>query len=290
MRERSLEEFESIFERASIPVLDIEPVQIARVSAVLEGDPLDASILSLASHIKSRFGAEVLLHCSRSVDSGEARVIANRHEFQPAGAPYESEIDLSDQITAAATQLVLVGVAARDEDGGVLLDPLVRETHPPILIVHHPVDRPEAIFEHVLHSLTGNFQQTQNFAYSFALVAAKGDLVLLHTIHATELEDVRESLQVSPDISQRGEDELLDSLAHHGERYLKAVVAASHNLELDVRYQLALGEVLSTIQQELARGHYGLLVIGRHEQGKSHVDADVYQLMHRVIDIPVLAL
>ena len=71
MRERSLEEFESIFERASIPVLDIEPVRLARVSAVLEGHPLDASILSLASYLKAGFGAEVLLHWSKQVDADE---------------------------------------------------------------------------------------------------------------------------------------------------------------------------------------------------------------------------
>ncbi len=114
--------------------------------------------------------------------------------------------------------------------------------------------------------------------------------MLLHTIDATELEDVRDSLQVSPEISQRGEAELLESLTHHGERYLKAVVTASRDLKCDVRYRLALGEVLPVIQQELARGPYGLRVIGRHQQGKSYVDADVYQLMHRVTDIPVLAL
>ena len=290
MRERSLEEFESIFERASIPVLDIEPVRLARVSAVLEGDPLDASILSLASYLKERFGAEVLLHYSKQVDADEARAIANRHEFQPAEAPYDSEIELSGQITTAATELVLLGVPAGQEDRGVSLDPLVRETLPPILIVHRPVGEAETVFRRVLHSLTGNFQQTQNFAYSFALVAASGELVLLHTIDATELEDVRDSLQVSPEISQRGEAELLESLTHHGERYLKAVVTASRDLQCDVRYRLALGEVLPVIQQELARGPYGLLVIGRHQQGKSYVDADVYQLMHRVTDIPVLAL
>ena len=62
MRENSLDEFESIFERASIPVLDITEIRIARIAAVLKNDPLDASVVALAGYLKERFDAVVRLH------------------------------------------------------------------------------------------------------------------------------------------------------------------------------------------------------------------------------------
>ena len=55
MREKSLDEFESIFERASIPVLDITEIRIARIATVLKNDPLDASVVALAGYLKERF-------------------------------------------------------------------------------------------------------------------------------------------------------------------------------------------------------------------------------------------
>ncbi len=50
MRDRSLDEFESIFEQASIPVLDIEDVAITRVGVMVKGQALDAVVLKLAAH------------------------------------------------------------------------------------------------------------------------------------------------------------------------------------------------------------------------------------------------
>ncbi len=290
MRERSLEEFESIFERASIPVLDVETESITRISALLDAGSLDASILSLANYLKARFDGEVLLHYPQLADVEETRAIANRYELQPATEAFASDKDVLGQIAEASSQLVIVPASADKEDRGVSIDTLVRECLPPVLIVHEPIARPGDVFERVLHNLTGNFQQRRNFTCSFTLVAPQGELLLLHTIAATELEGVRESLRMAPDVGSRGEAELLEALTHHGERYLKAVVAASQQHDFEVQYRLAIGDVLPTVQQELSRGRYGLLVVGQHHEDRSAVAADVYQLMHLVEDIPVLAL
>ena len=161
---------------------------------------------------------------------------------------------------------------------------------PPILLVGSAIGDPAAVFHKILHSLTGNFQQTQNFAYSFTLAEDDGRLLLLHTIDEGEVQDVREALQVAPDIAAETGEALLQTVAHHGERYLKAVVAAARELPFDVSYRLAVGEIVPTVREELARGNYGLLVIGSHHEGHSHVTADDYQLMRQVRDIPVLAL
>jgi hypothetical protein len=47
---------------------------------------------------------------------------------------------------------------------------------------------------------------------------------------------------------------------------------------------------VTAVQEELAAGAYGLLVVGRHEEGYSRITAADYQLMHLVRDVPVLAL
>jgi hypothetical protein len=170
------------------------------------------------------------------------------------------------------------------------LDLLVQGTAPPILVLRSSSHRAADVFREILHSLTGNFQQTQNFAYSFTLVEEGGRLVLLHAIDEHEVRDVRDTLQVSPDIANETGEALVHSLSHHGERYLKAVVAASRQRPFDVSYRLAVGEIVPTVRAELSRSDYTLLVIGAHVEGYSHVTADDYQLMHQVLDIPVLAL
>jgi hypothetical protein len=67
MRDRAIDEFEAIFERAAVPVLDIQPLRLPRLSAVLMGDALDASILALAMYLRERFSASLRLHWPTTV-------------------------------------------------------------------------------------------------------------------------------------------------------------------------------------------------------------------------------
>jgi len=293
MRERSLDQFESIFERASIPVLDIQELDLKRIAAVLRGDELDESVLRLAQYLSRRFGAEVRLHWSAALTADQAARQAQAMWFAPPSGPFGSTAELVGQISIGRSQLVLLPDPAGETPAlppAVDIDALVQGTIPPILLIRGPLERPQAVFQRILHSLTGNFQQTRNFAHSFALVEEGGTIVLLHTIDQTELHDVRDALRVSPDIAAAGGEELLESLTRRGERYLKAVVAASRKFPYDVSYRLAVGEVRATVERELAAGEYGLLVVGRHQEGYSHVEAEDYQLMHQVRHVPILAL
>jgi hypothetical protein len=114
--------------------------------------------------------------------------------------------------------------------------------------------------------------------------------VLLHTIDESDLDELRDTLKVSPEISPERGDALLNNLVQHAERYLRGMVAASRDEPYGVSYRLAIGEVLPVVQHELAEGGYSLLVIGCHDEGRSNVEAEEYQLMHVIRDIPVLAL
>ncbi|MEE9296222.1 MAG: hypothetical protein V3W34_14845 [Phycisphaerae bacterium] len=288
MRERALHEFEAVFERASIPVLDIQEIALARISVVLTGSPLDPSMVKLASHLKDRFKAEVQVHWSAGGD--RALEDARGSGMQPVDAPFNSTAELVGQIGIGRSRLVLHPDPADEADRTVGVDHLVVGTQPPILLIRQPIDDPGPVFQNVLHSLTGNFQQTANFAYSFTLVAESGSLILLHTIDAGDLLDVREALQVAPGIEADEERELLDRMTHHGERYLKGVAQAARDKPYEVRYRLSVGDVITTVRNALAQESYGLLVVGRHTDGHSRIDAADYQLMHMVRDIPVLAL
>jgi hypothetical protein len=288
MRERALDEFESIFERASIPVLDIRELDLKRVSTVLSGGELDESVLTLAGYLKSRFGAEIQLHWPAELESAAVKTKAGAHQFGLASGPFASTAELVGQVGIGRGQLVLL--SNREQEHALDVDALVQGTQPPILFVRSKVPDPAGVFRNILHSLTGNFQQTQNFSYSFTLVDEHGRILLLHAIDAEEIQDVREALQVSPEVAQKSRRELLDALTHHGERYLKGVVAASRKMPYEVSYSLTVGDVVPAVQAELARGDYGLLVVGNHEEGHSRITADDYQLMHLVRDVPVLAL
>ena len=297
MRDRSIDEFESIFERASIPVLDIAGVRIDRICAVTMNDELDDSILKLAGYLKERFDATVNVLHREGADSGQARDAATRNDFAWSDDPFRTTAELVGQISIGKSQLVLLpepnAESARSTKLAlpvIDLDAVVTGTTPPILAVRTQVSDPKAVFGNILHGLTGNFRQTQNFAVSFTLAEDHGRLALLHAIETTEVRDVRDSLQLTPHIDESEGDDLVAALTHHGERYLKAVVAAARQRPFDVSYQLAVGEVVALVQAELKRGDYSLLVVGSHADGHSHVSADDYQLLHQVRDIPVLAL
>jgi len=290
MRERAIEQFKSIFERASIPVLDIREVALRRISVVIKNDPLDESALKLAAYLQKRFQADVRVHWLTSVAESLVAVAESEHGFGRASGPFESTAALVGQIALTHSQLVLI---PEPEDEGARVvdtDALVKGSAPPILLLRRPVEQPRTVFQNILHSLSGNFQQTENFSYSFALVEDQGMLRLLHAIDQQDLTTVREAMQVSTDVSDADEKEVLARLARHGERYLKAVVAASREMPYEVNYRLRLGDVIAAVQAELAAGSYGLLVVGHHEERHSRITAADYQLMHLVRDVPVLAL
>lgn len=290
MRERAIDQFQSIFQRASIPVLDIREVVLRRISLVLKGNPLDESILRLAQYLQARFETTVRVHWPASVDSAAASAAERKPGFASAAGPFESTAALIGQIALAHSQLVLIPEPQDERARVVDQDALVKGTAPPILLLRRPVQQPETIFRSILHSLSGNFQQTENFSYSFALVAEEGSVLLLHAIDKDDIDVVREAMQVSPDVSDQDEDEIIKHLAHHGERYLKAVVAASRKFPYQVTYRMTLGDVVTTVQRELASGSYGLLVVGHHQERHSRITAADYQLMHLVCEVPVLAL
>lgn len=284
MRDKAIDEFESIFERASVPVLDFEPLKLARISAVLKGNPLDAAIRGLCGYLRDRFNATVRLH-----QPAGARIAPPTGEEAPAEL-FHSTAELLGQLSLADSQLVLIAEPADEAARVVDIDDLVRGAAPPVLIVRQPIANPADVFARILHSLTGNFQQTRNFSYSFALVERDGEILLLHVIDETEIGDICEALRISSEIDATAAEDLLDRLRRHGERYLRGVVAASQPFPYEVSYRLEVGPIVATVQAELASGQYGLLVVGHHQDGRSHISADDYQLMHLVRDVPILAL
>ncbi len=290
MREQSLDEFESIFEQASIPVLEIEPVTLARVAVVLKNDALDASVCRLAAHLKTRFGSEVQVHYPDTLSKDSVAATTTVTDFAAAPAAFRSTAELVGQVSIGRSQLVLMP-EPEDEAGRVVsVDALVEGTSPPILLVRSEIDEPASVFSRVLHSLTGSFQQTQNFSHSFTLVEDAGQVLLLHVVSEAEVADVRDAMRVSPEVDTEEGEKLVEKLSHHGERFLKGVVAAAREAPYDASYRLAVGDIVETVRTELEAGGYSVLVVGHHVEGHSHISADDYQLMHTVRDIPVLAL
>ncbi|MFH1748702.1 MAG: hypothetical protein ABIG44_16835 [Planctomycetota bacterium] len=291
MLKRSLDEFEALFERASIPVLDIREIPLARIAVVLKGGPLDDSILSLAQYLRKRFTAEIQVHWPSGADPSVTLERARTIGLEPLAQPFASTAELVGQVSIQQRQLVIIPEPPGADRRVLDLDPLIQGTVPPVMLVRQPIAEPAAVFRRVLHSLTGNFRQTQNFAYSFSLVEdSGGELLLLHTIDEDDLLDVRDALRVSPRVSADGRAELLSCLTRRGERYLKAVVAASRKFPYSVSYRLAIGAVVPTVRAALESGRHSLLVVGCHREGHSLIEAADYELMHEVREIPVLAL
>ena len=212
MRARAIDQFESIFERASIPVLDIKEIALRRISLILKSDPLDESILKLGSYLATRFGAEVRVHWPPSVDERLVSAAEREHGFVPASAPFESTAALIGQVALAHSRLVLIPEPEDEGARTVEKNALVEGSTPPVLLVRRRIAQPRVVFERILHSLSGNFQQTANFSYSFTLVEEHGTLQLLHAIDKDDIAAVREAMQVSPEVSDQDEREILKQL------------------------------------------------------------------------------
>ncbi len=288
MREKSIEQFEALFERASIPVLHIERVPLARIAAVCKNDPLDASALRLARHLHARFGSRVDVFFSRR--AGRKQIASAAAGFDLHPEPFDSTAELVGQLTIAGSELLILPEPADAPARVVKLDELVLGSAPPVLVFRQPIDDPRAVFARILHTLSGNFTQTRNFSYSFTLVEDGGQIELLHVIDQTELEPVCQTLRLSPQHAGDA-DALITRVQQLAEKYLRAVVSAARPAPCEVGYRLAVGPVVETVQTQLAASTWGLLVVGRHDDtGRSHVNAQDYQLLHRVREVPVLAL
>lgn len=290
MREDSLDEFEAVFQKASIPVLEIQKVEIQKISAVLVDHALDNSILDLSAYLKARFNSTVTLHWPNAMSEEVVKKVAGAHGTEPAAQPFASHAELIGQISLDKSHLVLTSEPDETALRSAELDALVESATPPVLVIRRPVNDPATVFRKILHSLTGNFQQTRNFSYSFSLAEPDGRVLLLHAVADHEISDVREALAGAPSITDRSSDEVLAEMSQHGERFLRGVVAAMRDDAFGVGYRLAVGDVEEVMRSELAAGDYGLLVVGHHCDGCSHIAASDYQLMHQVRDIPVLAL
>ena len=276
MRERALQQFESIFERAAIPVLDVEHIPLTRIAVVHSNYLADEAADAIGQHLAERFSGTV-----RSFAPSEAG---------PADLTFTSTAELIGQLRLERIDLVILSLPPEVDQQMVGLDDLVLGTAVPILVVRKQILDPASVFRSILHSLHGNFQQTENFSHSFSLAAPQGTLTLLHTIDQEEIGDVREALRYTGEIDEQGEAQLLDQLRRHGERYLRAVVAAARDEPFEPSYRLEVGPVVATVQKELASGRFSLLVIGKHVEGLSEISAPEYWLMHAVEDVPVLAL
>ncbi len=83
---------------------------------------------------------------------------------------------------------------------------------------------------------------------------------------------------------------LIENLKRHAQRHLKGVVASARKEPYTVKYHLRVGDAVTAVKREIRTTHCTLLVVGTHHRGSSHVGALEYQLMHRIQDVPVLAL
>lgn len=290
MREKSFDEFESLFERSSIPVLDIRDVPIRRVSLVLHGTPLDESVIAVAGQLRDRFAPEFDLHRRDSPEALAAVESAKAAGIDGDEHVFAGTAELVGQVSIERSQLVLFPVPEVEDLRLIDLAAFIRGAAPPILIIRRPIPDAGKVFSRILHSLTGNFQQKQNFAYSFTLASDGAELLLLHTIDRDDIQDVREALQLSAAVESESADEVLEQMAHHGERHLKGVVAAATSRPFNVSYRLAVNRVVDEVMAELRRGDYSMLVVGAHLEGHSHVNAADYELVYSVQDVPVLAL
>ena len=269
-------------------MFDVEPLQLRHIAAVASGGELDESVLAISGQLRKRFDCRAILHRHNSVSQGEASRLASEHFHGLTSESFRDARRLAEDLNRDACQLVVLPLG--EAAAGVDLDELVRHSSAPVLIVRRPVADPLAIFDSVLHVMTGDLARIANMGYSFGLVNSGGRLTLQHSISEAELEDTRRLIKGERDEGSENPAQLVSELQRYAERYLEGIVEAHRSEPYAVSYRLAVGDALERARQGIAECHASLLITGTHLRGESFVDAEEYRLMHSVSEIPVLAL
>lgn len=302
MRNRKIDEYEALFEQASIPVLAIPQLELTRIAVAFVGTELDGSAQRIALRLARRFDAQVQAFYTPAGHAAAEQAAESANWSLASKPPASADQSTDNEARRVADQAVAAAINAFDPHLLILpqpadadvqfadLDTLVESVHAPVFIFRQPIEYAGQPFERPLHYLTGAFEQKRNFAYSFHLVATGGEVFVKHVINEDEIDEVKAALSLSEMIDDGTMECVLKELTRAGERYLKGVVAGAEHLPCTVRYDVSVGDVLESVEKEMAAGKHTLLVVGAHVQGRSHLDARVYQLMHQIKSAPVLAL
>lgn len=251
MRERELDEFQSVFQRSIIPTIEVEKIEIRKI-LVLAGVP---ERMERCKAIAARFRAPVV---ERRVDDPER---------------------LASMIEQERPSLVIAPGL------GSFIDELLVATPVPTLILRGPCG--EDMFRRILAKIPGGRHDLiEQFSFAFALCPPGGTIRLLHVVEAEQLERLAEVLEITPEVDTHAD--LLSAVKVRMDHLLRGAIRTAEGAAFTVESAIEVGDPFEIVPEQ-ARD-FSLLILGSQAQHDAFLQSRAYALMQRVPDLPVLAL
>jgi len=295
MKERELDEFESMFRRAIIPTIEVEKIGLDSILLLADFGELTPACGIVAARLAVRFGASVstcfFLHLEDRDERDRAQRVLD-------ALPGSGEIRVGDPVVELpkliAERRPSAIVAPEpfhlhcDPNERDLLDSLLIATPIPTLLIRNP--EVDDIFTNIVAKIPGGRTDLiEQFSLAFALCAKGGRVELLHVLEQTRLQELVDLLEITPEVdTEQGAAALLAAAKSRMDHLLKGAVRFADDAAFDVVADLRVGDPF-VILPEVARG-CSLLILGSQAAHTEFLESRAYALMKAVPGVHVLAL
>lgn len=285
MKERDLDEFGSIFQRAIIPTIEVSRIAIPDIVVLADGSETAAACGRIAQHLRDRFGSRVCVHYLRNpgdLPADDHRVV----EGDPLAHLRHITDEEKPSLIIAPAPLHLDDA----DDGGLgeLVDALLVATSIPTLLVRGTPDA--SLFQRILAKIPGGRHELiEQFSVAFALCGAGGTIRLLHVVNEQDVQRLADVLEVTPEIDTAGgTEELVRAIETRMDHLLRGAIRAAKDAPFRVESDIEVGDPF-VIVPEQARD-FSLLIVGSQASHEEFLSSRAYELIRRLPDLTVLAL
>lgn len=314
MDERALNEFESVFEAAVRPSVNIEPLAWSRILVALDGSDREASAMAVATHLAQRVGCALHLIATRAILEGEEeaklretldlRLAAATRVAEEAKLEVTGEVQLGSpgeillaQLEAAPTTLLIVptphgGQTPDQTTLGSTVDHLLKVSDTPALLIKAPISDPAAVFKRLLAYLPGGFEVGPHFSIPFGLVEPQGQLELMHVVNEEEVQRYAAAFEVTPDADEGSAkaEAMIRGIESKMTALLQAAVKEVRDEPFECRSFVTQGNPVEQVALHVLNQGDSLLIVESESRPETPVSPEAYTLLKEITGVPILAL
>ena len=313
MDERSIDEFESLFESAIRPSVEIEPVEWTRILVSLDGSNRMGTATAVALHLAQRVKVPVRFLSTLRMWQGEDEATSKKtlQEWLDVALRKASDVGVqASGITvhghpgdAIVTEVesepcsLLIAPTPHGEDDlldrttlGVTVDHLLTKLEVPMLLIKEALDNPEQVFAQILMYVPGSFEIGPHFSIPFGMVEASGQLELLHVVDEADIRRVAQALEITPDVDSSKSESIERSVEAHMEHLLGEAVEEVRNESYTCRSVVEIGNPIERVALNLLRGKNTLLVVDSETRSDVPIEAEAYSIIKQIAGVPILVL
>ncbi|MHC4550566.1 MAG: hypothetical protein ACYTEZ_17525 [Planctomycetota bacterium] len=300
MKERDLDEFGSLFQRAIIPTIEVSAIEIREIVVLADFSARAAACGRLARHLGERFQARVsvrfLLHPRDHRHQGEAQRLVEEIPADTrqlvAGDPIAHLRQVTEEekpsLIVAPAPLHLHEETPEAAALGRIIDALLVATSIPTLLVRGTPD--DSLFRRILAKIPGGRTDLiEQFSFAFALCPAGGTIRLLHVVEEGDLARLAAVLEVTPEIDTAGgAADLLAAIRARMDHLLRGAVRTARGAPFTVESAVEVGDPFAIVPVQAK--DFSLLIVGSQSSHADFLASRAYELIRRLPEISVLAL